>query len=73
MSSIVEVCEDVWSRINSIYWLKDEAMKTKGKKMLMEKYLPVILTKLEAQIVKNNSDSGWICTNSKVCTAISIL
>ena len=49
-------------------------MKTKGKKMLMETYLPVILAKLEAQIVKNNnSDSGWICTNSKVCTAISIL
>ena len=47
-------------------------MKTEGKKMLMGTYLPVILAKLEAQIVKNNSDSGWICTNSKVCMAISI-
>ena len=63
LSAIVEVCEDLWTRMQSIYWQKDDAMKNEAKKILKESYLPVTLAKLEAQCVKNNSDSGWIHGN----------
>ena len=63
ISAVVEVCEDLWTRIQSIYWLKDDAMKSTAKKILKESYLPVTLAKLEAQCVKNNSDGGWIHGN----------
>lgn len=63
ISAIVEVCEDVWIRIHSIYWLKDEATKTEAKRVLKESYLPIVLAKLEAQIAKNNSEESWVYGN----------
>ena len=69
-SAVVEVCEEVWTKIHSVHWLKDEAMRSESKRQLKEAYLPVVLAKLEAQTDSNNSDNGWICTSSKVCAAI---
>lgn len=71
ISAIVEVCEDLWTRIHSVYWLKDEATKTEAKKVLKESYLPVVLAKLEAQIAKNNSKEDWIF-GQKVCMCIVV-
>ena len=60
LAGLVEVCEDLWTRIHSIYWLKDETAKEEAKKVLKESYLPLTLMKLEQKMKDNTCGSGWI-------------
>ena len=73
LSAIVEVCEDMWTKIHSVFWAADEARKTEAKKELVEKHLPVMLTKLEAQAVRNNSSEGWIASDKVCSSSVKIL
>ena len=66
LSAIVEVCEDLWTRMTTIFWQSNETVKTEAKRMFKESYLPVALSKLEKQIATNKSDSGWICSNKVI-------
>lgn len=58
--SIVECVEDLWLKISSFFWEKDEARQAAAKKQFTESYLPLALKKLESAAALNDSKEGWI-------------
>ena len=57
---IVELCEDIWTRIHAMFWLKDEAVKELVKKIFKEQFLPLTMAALEKRITLNDCPDGWI-------------